>query len=90
MIQKLNLPLAQTGLSMRTLNHLENRNIMTVNDLLHCRRCELSAIPYVGEAALEEIVRALAQLGVLRRSATTSQRAAQRRAGATLASVAAR
>jgi hypothetical protein len=68
-LRKLHLPLSQLALSIRTVNRLEDHNILDVNDLLHCTRQELLKIPHVGEQALEQIFGALARLGFRRRAA---------------------
>jgi hypothetical protein len=72
-LNKLQLPLSQIGLSDRTVNRLETRNILNVNDLLHCTRAELLKIPHLGERSLEEIYGALARLGFGRRRAQEPQ-----------------
>ena len=57
------LPLAEAGLSTKTVNFLEQEGIETVGDLLAKRRTELRQIPRIGRATLEEIFLCLQRLG---------------------------
>lgn len=61
--KKLELSTAEIGLTVRTTNCLEERGIFTVNDLLHTTRAELLSISNFGEKTLEEVYRALEEIG---------------------------
>ena len=61
--EKLDLSTAEIGLTVRTTNCLEERGIFTVNDLLHTTRAELLSISNFGEKTLEEVYRALEEIG---------------------------
>jgi len=69
MAEKLEMSTAEIGLSVRTTNCLEERGIFTVNDLLHCTRDDLLGISNFGEKTLEEVYRALAGVGFVRKPA---------------------
>jgi DNA-directed RNA polymerase subunit alpha len=67
MAEKLEMSTAEIGLSVRTTNCLEERGILTVNDLLHCTPDDLLAISNFGEKTLEEVYRALEGVGFFRK-----------------------
>lgn len=60
---RLEMSTAEIGLAVRTTNCLEERGIFTVNDLLHCTRADLLGISNFGEKTLEEVYKALDQVG---------------------------
>ena len=64
---RLELSIAEMGLSVRTTNCLEETGIFTVNDLLHATPKKLLAISNFGEKTLEEVYSALEELGFYRR-----------------------
>ncbi len=66
--RRLDLSLAEIGLSVRTTNCLEERGIFTVRDLLQKRPEDLLSINNFGEKTLEEVYRALESVGFYRRS----------------------
>ena len=66
--EKLEMSMAEIGLSVRTINCLEERGIFTVDNLLHCTRDDLLAISNFGEKTLEEVYRALEGVGFYRKS----------------------
>ncbi|NQT37187.1 MAG: DNA-directed RNA polymerase subunit alpha [Planctomycetes bacterium] len=68
MARCLEMSTAEIGLSVRTTNCLEDRGIFTVRDLLNCTREDLLSISNFGEKTLEEVYKALADIGFLRRS----------------------
>jgi DNA-directed RNA polymerase alpha subunit len=74
--ETLNLSLAETSLSLRTLNALEGRNICTVRELLRHTPGELLEIDCIGPKALEEIFQTLESLGLRRSSNAHSSWAA--------------
>jgi DNA-directed RNA polymerase subunit alpha len=57
---------AEIGLSVRTTNCLEERGIFTVRDLLNCKPEDLLSISNFGEKTLEEVYKALEDIGFLR------------------------
>ena len=63
---RLEMSTAEIGLSVRTTNCLEERGIFTVNDLLHCTRDDLLSISNFGEKTLEEVYKALEEVGFYR------------------------
>ena len=65
---RLELPLAETELSVRTVNCLEEQAIFTVKDLLHCTPQRLLDIPNFGEKTLQAVYDALEKVGFYRRS----------------------
>ncbi len=65
--ERLNMSLAELGLSVRTTNCLDEQGVSTVEDLLKWRREDLLAIPNFGEKTLEEVLNALQKLGFLRK-----------------------
>jgi DNA-directed RNA polymerase subunit alpha len=65
--RQLQLSTAEIGLPLRVVNYLQQRQLFTVNDLLHCRREELLRIPNFAGKTLEQVYRCLARLGFSRR-----------------------
>ena len=63
---RLEMSTAEIGLAVRTTNCLEERGIFTVRDLLNCTRDDLLSISNFGEKTLEEVYRALEQVGFYR------------------------
>lgn len=63
---KLEMSTAEIDLSVRTTNCLEERGIFTVGDLLNCTREDLLSISNFGEKTLEEVYRALEEVGFYR------------------------
>jgi DNA-directed RNA polymerase subunit alpha len=72
--EKLDLSTAEIGLTVRTTNCLEERGIFTVCDLLKTTRGELLSISNFGEKTLEEVYRALADIGFKRENAELKAR----------------
>lgn len=66
LLEKLDLSTAEIGLTVRTTNCLEERGIFTVKDLLNTTRTELLSISNFGEKTLDEVYRALADIGFKR------------------------
>ena len=66
MQDRLEMSTAEIGLAVRTTNCLEEKGIFTVNDLLHCTRDDLLSISNFGEKTLEEVYKALEQIGFTR------------------------
>ena len=66
MKDKLEMSTAEIGLAVRTTNCLEERGVFTVNDLLHCTREDLLSISNFGEKTLEEVYKALENVGFYR------------------------
>ncbi|MBQ2851692.1 MAG: DNA-directed RNA polymerase subunit alpha [Thermoguttaceae bacterium] len=66
MQEKLDLSMAEIGLSVRTTNCLDEQGISTVGELLKCKRSDLLSIPNFGEKTLEEVFNALEKLGFFR------------------------
>jgi DNA-directed RNA polymerase subunit alpha len=66
--QRLEMSTAEIGLAVRTTNCLEERGVFTVNDLLHCTREDLLSISNFGEKTLEEVYKALENVGFYRPS----------------------
>ena len=64
--EKLDLSTAEIGLTVRTTNCLEERGIFSVRDLLNTTRAELLSISNFGEKTLEEVYRALDEIGFRR------------------------
>jgi DNA-directed RNA polymerase subunit alpha len=64
--ERIELHLAEIGLSDRTLNTLEEAGLHLVGELLNRRPDQLLAIPKFGPATLDEVYRALARLGFYR------------------------
>ena len=65
---RLEMSTAEIGLSVRTTNCLEEKGIFTVDDLLHCTREDLLSISNFGEKTLEEVYKALENVGFYRPS----------------------
>ncbi len=63
---KLEMSTAEIGLAVRTTNCLEERGVFTVHDLLHCTREDLLSISNFGEKTLEEVYKALENVGFYR------------------------
>ncbi len=57
---------AESGVTVRNANCLEERGIFTVEDLLNCTRDDLLAISNFGEKTLEEVFKALESVGFYR------------------------
>lgn len=72
--QRLDLSIAEMGLSVRTTNCLEETGILTVRDLLNATPKKLLAISNFGEKTLDEVYASLETLGFYRegRNAVTS------------------
>lgn len=72
--QRLDLSIAEMGLSVRTTNCLEETGILTVRDLLNATPKKLLAISNFGEKTLDEVYSSLETLGFYRegRTAVTS------------------
>ncbi len=66
MQEKLDLSMAEIGLSVRTTNCLDEQGVSTVGELLKCKRSDLLSIPNFGEKTLEEVFNALEKLGFVR------------------------
>ncbi len=64
--EKLELSTAEIGLTVRTTNCLEERGIFTVRDLLNTTRENLLSISNFGEKTLEEVYKALENVGFYR------------------------
>jgi len=64
--ERLDLSIAEMGLSVRTTNCLEEDGILTVRDLLHATPKRLLAISNFGEKTLGEVYAALEKLGFYR------------------------
>ena len=64
---RLEMSTAEIGLSVRTTNCLEERGIFTVDDLLHTTREDLLSISNFGEKTLEEVYKALEDIGFFRK-----------------------
>lgn len=64
--EKLDLSTAEIGLSVRTTNCLEEKGIFNVRDLLHTTPAELLSINNFGEKTLEEVYKALENIGFCR------------------------
>jgi DNA-directed RNA polymerase subunit alpha len=64
--EKLEMSTAEIGLTVRTTNCLEERGIFTVEDLLNCTREDLLSISNFGEKTLEEVYKALEEVGFYR------------------------
>jgi len=60
----LQLPVAQLNLPVRTVNFLEDDGVLLVQDLLNCTRERLLGIPNFGDKALEQVFKALHDVGL--------------------------
>lgn len=69
--QRLDLSIAEMGLSVRTTNCLEETGIFTVRDLLNSTPKKLLAISNFGEKTLDEVYGSLESLGFYRDGRTT-------------------
>ncbi len=65
---RLDMPLAETELSVRTVNCLEDQAIFSVRDLLNCTPERLLEIPNFGEKTLQTVYEALEKVGFSRPS----------------------
>ena len=63
---RLEMSTAEIGLAVRTTNCLEEKGVFTVNDLLHCTREDLLSISNFGEKTLDEVFKALENVGFKR------------------------
>ena len=63
---RLELSTAAIGLSVRTVNCLEERGFFTVRDLLHCTKDDLLGIANFGQKTREEVFKALEEIGFCR------------------------
>ena len=63
---RLDLSIAEMGLSVRTTNCLEETGIFTVRDLLNATPKKLLGISNFGEKTLEEVYASLEELGFYR------------------------
>jgi DNA-directed RNA polymerase subunit alpha len=77
--QRLDMSLAEIGLTVRTTNCLEERGIFTVRDLLNCKPQFLLSISNFGEKTLEEVYKALEGVGFVRKWKQERPMAAARR-----------
>ena len=68
LVEKLDLSTAEIGLTVRTTNCLEEKGIFSVRDLLNTTRAELLSISNFGEKTLEEVYKALENIGFHRQS----------------------
>jgi len=66
--KRLQMSIAEVGLSVRTTNCLEENGILTVAQLLNTSPKRLLSIANFGEKTLEEVFLALERLGFFRRS----------------------
>lgn len=66
MKRRLEMSTAEIGLAVRTTNCLEEKGVFTVHDLLHCTRDDLLSISNFGEKTLEEVYKALENVGFYR------------------------
>ena len=66
--ERLDLSIAEMGLTVRTTNCLEETGILTVRDLLNATPRRLLKISNFGEKTLEEVYDSLEQLGFYRPS----------------------
>ena len=71
--ERLDLSIAEMGLSVRTTNCLEETGILTVRDLLHATPKKLLSISNFGEKTLGEVYTALEELGFYRPSRRPQQ-----------------
>lgn len=67
MAERIEMHLAEIGLTDRTLNTLEEAGLHLVGELLYCRPEQLLTIPRFGPTTLEEVYAALARLGFRRK-----------------------
>ena len=64
--KRLDLSIAEMGLSVRTTNCLEETGIFTVRDLLNATPKRLLSISNFGEKTLEEVYQSLEEIGFFR------------------------
>ena len=62
----LDMSTAEIGLTVRTTNCLEEKGIFSVRDLLKTTPAELLSISNFGEKTLDEVYKALAEIGFSR------------------------
>ena len=74
LLEKLDLSTAEIGLTVRTTNCLEEKGIFSVRDLLNTTRAELLSISNFGEKTLEEVYKALDNIGFRRQGYETKPR----------------
>ena len=67
-IQRLRMNVAEIGLPLRVVNRLHEWGLLTVNDLLHCRRDELLGFSGFAEMTLNHIYACLERLEFVRAS----------------------
>lgn len=60
---RLELPLAVTSISLRTLNALEEQGVRTVEQMLSKTRDWVLSVPNFGRGTLQEILDAMEELG---------------------------
>jgi DNA-directed RNA polymerase subunit alpha len=65
----LEMSTAEIGLTVRTVNCLEEHGVFTVKDLLECTPEKLLSFPNFGEKTLDEVYQALAAIGFSRQAA---------------------
>jgi len=70
--QRLDLSIAEMGLSVRTTNCLEETGIFTVRDLLNSNPKKLLSISNFGEKTLDEVYSSLEALGFYREGRTAA------------------
>lgn len=70
--ERLEMSTAEIGLTVRTTNCLEDRGIFTVQDLLNTDRADLLSISNFGEKTLDEVYKALGNIGFARQTQRTS------------------
>ncbi len=58
--------LYELGLDERTVNHMAEIGVMTIEDLLHRTESELRRISHVGDRTMEKIFTSLAKRGFVR------------------------
>ncbi len=61
--ERMDMPIAETGLSVRTVNGLEEHGIFLVRDLLQQSREDLLNFPNFGEKTVADILDKLRDLG---------------------------
>ena len=66
--ERLDMSTAEIGLSVRTTNCLEEQGILTVGDLLKRTPADLLSISNFGEKTLDEVYKALEEIGFCRQS----------------------
>ena len=72
--EKLELSTAEIGLTVRTTNCLEEKGIFNVRQLLNTTPAELLSIQNFGEKTLEEVYRALEEIGFRRKDSEVKPR----------------